>query len=266
MQSKKSSSLRAVYTYSLFFIFMCGISVLSHADTKVKQKCLINTETIKKRQNILFVDVRGKQIFSKKHILNSINVPLSLIKTQLFLKNRKIILIGNGWNEQALLDEFTSLEKSGFNSVTVLAGGIISWFKIKKSESKKDLISLTPKEFFNNKVEKKFVPFVISDNNIKLIKTTLPHAKTVSSKETKRQLLKRLKNLGKGNNPIIIFSSYNPNVDAALNNYLRKPLRKIYYFEGGFNAYYEANNLNKMTSLSNKSKRLSTKKPVSCAN
>ena len=94
----------------------------------------------------------------------------------------------------------------------------------------------------------------------------LPHAKIMSQKQTNKQLLSNIKRIGKGNNPIVIFSDTTPVIDTVINDYLRKPLRKIYFFEGGFDTYKKVSNLNKMTALSNQKKRLSTKKPVSCAN
>jgi len=269
------------YTYIniLFFIVAYSSSTLILAGTKtIQQHCIVTVDSIIKPQSFIYVDVRNELIFNKVHISNSINIPLSLIKTKTFLKNKTTILVGNGWNEQSLIDECISLKNNGFKSVKVLAGGIVSLFakgnngvrfefiNNKSSQTPLLLISLTSKEFFNNKLEKKFVPLVISNSTKKQITATLPHAKIYSLITTKKQLLNGLKRLGKGSNPIVIFSDNNTIVDAAINDYLRKPLRKIYFFEGGFNTYYMVNNLNKMTAVSNQHKRLSTKKPVSCAN
>lgn len=259
-------SLKYIYINIVICLTVYVFSTPIYADIKEQQQCTFHAEFFKKTSDIIFVDVRDKQFFNKKHISSSINIPLDLIKTKAFLKNKITILVGNGWNEQLLIDKCIQLKGKGFKSIKVVAGGIISWFKSQKELSKRTLISLSSKEFFNNKTEKKFVPFVISDKNKKLIKTALPYAKIVSPKATKRQLLKKLNRIGKGANPIVIFSDNSPIVDAAINDYLKKPLRKIYYFEGGFDAYYKVNNLNKMTALSNKNKRFSTKKPVSCAN
>lgn len=254
-----------IYIKILFYVVVCIFPMLVSADIKQKQ-CITHAKFLKKSGDITFVDVRDKKFFNEKHISSSINIPLDLIKTKAFLKNKLTVIVGNGWNEHLLIDECIQLKKKEFKSVKVLAGGIISWFKIQKELSKRTLISLTSKEFFNNKIEKNFVPFVISDKNKKRIKTTLPHAKIYSFKTTKKQFLNGLARLGKGVNPIVIFSDKNPIIDEALNEYLKKPLRKIYYFEGGYNAYHKVSNLNKMTAASNQHKRLSTKKPVSCAN
>lgn len=247
------------------------ISLSVHADNNQnsKEHCLISMKTLKKPKklnNLLFIDVRSNHIFNKKHIPNSINVPLQLTDTKAFLKNKNVVLVGNGWNEPLLIEKCIQLKIKGFKSVKVLSGGIISWFKSQKKLSKRALVSLTSKDFFNNKFEKKFVPYVISDKNKSLIRASLPHAKVISLKATKKQLLDRFKHLGKGINPIVIFSDVSPVIDAAINDYLHKPKRKMYYFEGGFNAYKQVDELNKMTSVSNQHKRLSTKKPISCAN
>lgn len=246
------------------------ISLSLSAETKKEnQNCLISSGTlkgIKETNNLLFVDVRSNQIFNEKHISGSINIPLQLMSTKAFLKNKNIVLVGSGWNEQSLIDQCRKLKSSGFKTVRVLAGGIITWFKNQNKLSKRSLISLNAKDFFNNNMGKKFVPYVVSTADNKIIKTVLPHAKIYSHKIIKTKLLKGMKRLGKGNNPIVIFSQYNPVVDAVINNYLKDSLRKVFYFEGGFEGYKKIHTLNKMTSLSNQSKRLSTKKPVSCAN
>lgn len=265
----------AMYLSSLFCILATSIPTQLVAEPKSKtHKCTISVRSLKNTtspQAPLFVDVRDKRFFNKKYISGSINVPLTLIHTKTFLKNKNVILIGNGWNEPSLTEKCGQLKDQGFTSVKVLAGGIFSWFKHQKKTSKRTLISLTAHEFFSLKMEKKFVPVVILDKALspstrKEVTTMLAHAKLYSLKTTKRQLLKGLHRLGKGGNHIVIFSDTNPIVDAALNDYLNKPLRKVYYFEGGFNAYKQVYELNKLTAVSNQHKRLSTKKPVSCAN
>ncbi len=265
MYYKKTSTLKVLFINSLFFIAFC-FPMLVCAENKVKQECVTYDEPLTKTNNILFVDVRAQQFFNIKNIPNSINVPLQLVSTKAFLKDKQVVLVGNGWNEQVLMDDCLSLKNNGYKSIRVLAGGITSWFKRKNIPLKRAFISLSSKEFFNNKLEKKFVPFVISNSTKKQITAVLPYAKIVSLETSKKQLLKGFARLGKGINPIVIFSDASPVIDAAINDYLRKPLRKMYYFEGGFNAYKQVDKLNKMTTASNQHKRLSTKKPVSCAN
>ena len=273
--NKLSSKSYYMYTYALSVVLF-ALSLSSNGDIQKETSAnyLVTAATLKKSKplnNTLFIDVRNKQIFSKKHIPGSINIPLQLISTKAFLKNKNVILIGNGWNESSLIQKSMQLKTKGFKSVKVLTGGIISWFKKNNDLSKRTLISLTSKEFFNVDIEKKFIPVVILNENVstklnKQIAEILPHARIMSRKQTNKQLLSNIKRIGKGNNPIVIFSNTAPVIDKTINDYLRKPLRKIYFFEGGFDAYIKVSNLNKMTALSNHKKRLSTKKPVSCAN
>lgn len=272
---KNSFSKIHFFYLSVISILLNVSSLPIYADTiSEQQECLISVALLnksKQKNNHLFIDIRNNQTFNKKHILGSINIPLELITTKSFLKNKNIVLVGNGWDESSLLDKCAQLKSKGFTSVRVLTGGIISWFLKQHKVSKRSLISVSSKEFFNVNIEKKFVPVVILDKNISNkekinIKAVLPHAKIVSLKTTRKQLLNRFNRLGKGNNPIVIFSDSMSTVDEAINHYHRNPLRQMYYFEGGFDTYQKVTNLNKMTALSNQKKRLSTKKPVSCAN
>ena len=260
------------YLYAVIIsIIVYATSLSLYADTikETSEGCLVTVDTLNKAEhanNTLFIDIRNKKTFNAKHISGSINIPLELIATKSFLKNKNVILVGSGWNESSLLDTCSQLKRKGYKSVRVLTGGIISWFIKQKNVPKRTLISLTSKEFFDVSFEKKFVPFVVSNIKKNQIDAVLPLAKTASLKATKKQLLSGFNRLGSGNNPIVIFSDAMSNMDGAIDAYMRKPLRKMYYFEGGFDVYQKVTNLNKMTALSNKSKRLSTKKPVSCAN
>lgn len=265
MVHKSTFLLKNIYLGILLCIPIYCISVPSYAKTN-EQKCTVHVKYIKKLKNTIIVDVRDKKYFKIKKVANSINIPLKLIKTKSFLKNKKTLIMGNGWNEHLLIDECMKLKKNGFKSVSVLSGGVVSWYKGNNNILKRNLILLSSKEFLNNNIEKKFVPFIVSNKSKKQINITLPHAKIYTTKVTKRQLLKGLNRLGKGENPVVIFSENNHIVDTVINNYLKKPLRKIYYFEGGFDAYERIYNLNKMITISNKNKRISTKKPVSCSN
>ena len=272
---KKAFSKNHFFLLPALSLLLSMSSFSTQAATSYNQnKCLVSIDSLNKAKNLntlLYVDVRDASSFNTKHILNSINIPYHLLEIKSFLKAKKVILIGNGWNESALIEKCDDLLNSGFKSVRVLTGGIISWFNKKNKVSKRELVTLTAKEFFNNNTEKKFVPVVLlnkepGSKQKKEIYSVLPHAKIISLKKSKKQLVQNLKALGKGANPIVIFSNTRYVVDATVNEYYRNPLRKMFYFEGGYDAYHEIIKLNKMTALGNDKKRLSTKKPVSCAN
>lgn len=215
MHLKSFTFRKAIFLYATACVIACTPSTLTYAATKdFKQECLVSTDSLKNTKNILYVDIRDEQIFNKKHIPNSINIPLNLISTKAFLKKQKSCISCNGWNEQSLIDMCTQLNKHRFKSINILKGGAVSWFKNKNTKSKINLISITHKEFFNNKTEIKFVPFVISDKAKNLINVILPHSKIPELK----QLIDRLKQIGKGINPIVIFSAESPSLDSALNN------------------------------------------------
>lgn len=113
-------------------INVISFSVYANTNQNSKEKCLVTVSTIKKSKpmtNTLFIDVRNSHTFNEKHIPNSINIPLQLTATKAFLKNKDVILVGNGWNEPSLIQKCIQLKTKGFKSVKVLTGGIISWFK-----------------------------------------------------------------------------------------------------------------------------------------
>jgi len=256
-----SSRLKYIEVRLLLCFAIGGASFPVYAAEKA---CLVQAKYLKETGANTFVDVRNKTFFEIKNIPGSLNIALNIIKTKSFLKNKNVILLGNGWNEPALIEECMQLKSKGFKSIKVLSGGIITLFNTKATHQKRSLVTLTSKEFFNTSEEKKFVPFVISDKD-KEFKMNLPHARVYTSKTAKKALLRDMVKLGKGKNPIVIFGEIHPVIDSVLNDYIKKGLRKVFYYMDGYADYNRMNNLHKITSLSNQRQRLSTKKPVSCA-
>jgi len=262
---RKKQYLKYLYANISLCVFLFSSTAI-HAEINITQKgCAVQAKQLKNNKDILFVDVRRKADFERGSILGSINISLTSLHTKAFLKNKKIILIGHGWNEHFLNLKCAELKTKGFKSVRVLSGGIVSWFKNKNKAGLSNLVSLSAVDFFNGS-NKKFVPFVISDKNQKTINAVLPYAKVYPNKVEQKQLLKGMKQLGKGDNPLVIFSDKSLMVDAAISAYLKTSLRKIFYYEAGFENYKKMNKLNKITAMSNQRQRLTTKKPVSCAN
>ena len=262
---RKTQCLKYLYANILFCVFLFSSTAI-HAEINITQKgCAVQAKQLKNNKDILFVDVRRKSDFERKSIPGSINIPLTLIDTKAFLRNKNIILVGHGWNERVLDQKCVDLKTKNFKSVKVLSGGIVSWFKNENKVMLKKLVSLSAVDFFNNS-DQKFVAFVISDKNKKTINAVLPHAKVYPAKVHKKKLLNAMKKLGQGDNPLVMFSDESVAVvDAAISAYLNSSLRKVFYYEAGFESYKKMNKLNKITAMSNQRQRLTTKKPVSCA-
>lgn len=73
------------------------------------------------------VDVRNPDLFAQTHIPGSLNIPGFAIRTKTYLKNRALVLIDEGYSRLELAHTASSLIAAGFNSVSILDGGLNYW-------------------------------------------------------------------------------------------------------------------------------------------
>lgn len=84
-------------------------------------------QVIARDKSIVLVDVRLPADYKKYRIPDSLNIPLSFVKTKRFLANRSVVFINNGFLREVLNNEIDRLKSSGFLDVAILAGGITDW-------------------------------------------------------------------------------------------------------------------------------------------
>jgi len=75
----------------------------------------------------MFIDVRQQGQFQRFHIPGSANLPAGSLVHKPTLKNKEILLVGDGKTERELYSVCGQLKQSGFSSVRVLAGGMASY-------------------------------------------------------------------------------------------------------------------------------------------
>ena len=80
-------------------------------------------------ENAIILDVREMKEYSSGHIVNSVHIPLSNLKTRISeldkYKNQKIIVSCRSGNRSS--QACASLKKEGFEEVFNLSGGIMAW-------------------------------------------------------------------------------------------------------------------------------------------
>ena len=70
----------------------------------------------------VIVDVRRPESFEKIRIPQSINLPLYAIKTKLFLRNKQVVLVNEGFDYMALAEEARKLKQSGYSVSNLIRG------------------------------------------------------------------------------------------------------------------------------------------------
>lgn len=81
---------------------------------------------VKNPELALWVDVRDEAAFSAAHIPGALNIPLYAVKTKAFLRNKKVVLVGYGFEGSQLEAEATKLKNLGFDT-RIWYGGVRGW-------------------------------------------------------------------------------------------------------------------------------------------
>ena len=81
------------------------------------------------RENALILDVRENNEYSEGHIINSLHIPISNIKTRMNeleqYKTQKVIVACRTGNRSS--QACANLRKEGFEQVFNLSGGVMAW-------------------------------------------------------------------------------------------------------------------------------------------
>jgi hypothetical protein len=88
-------------------------------DKKVKQRSKFRTDTASKQAVLIDVSKYSEPIVGRY----SLSIELNIIQVKSYLKNEKLVLVGDGFNDEALMNTAYHLEFKGFRDVNVLVNG-----------------------------------------------------------------------------------------------------------------------------------------------
>lgn len=236
----------------------------------VSAKSLLNE--LSKNQDFVLIDVRDKNEFEEYHIPDSINIPLYTIKTKGFLRDKRLVLINNGFNLKSLKETGEALVSKGY-SIRILQGGLLAWQKaggnlIGDAAGIKDINLISSEELFSE-ISKDSGNIVVinltsaSDNKTNI---DLPGKVNVPVKDIKDIPVIVSDQIKKnGSNPYINLLITDKDggeyetIDHALSEY--KDIN-IFYLRGGTNSYQAF--LNKQAMLKNR-KKIGVEKENECS-
>ena len=75
----------------------------------------------------ILIDTRPSSLFDAYHIPGAINMRPFAIKTKVFLKRKKLVLVDDAFSICRLLELGKELRHHGFGKVRILSGGISAW-------------------------------------------------------------------------------------------------------------------------------------------
>jgi rhodanese-related sulfurtransferase len=170
----------------------------------------------------------------------TISVPLYAVHTKNFIKDRNIVLLGNGIDDLKLVPECIRVQKSGAKRVRILKGGIRAWEQSVANKAHKTL-SLGDKIV---KSQDLYARTLGSDWLVLTNLSSTSERKEISKLFPKVPVLtayagKRInKALRKGKNIKVLVVTRNGDdyhaIHASLHN---RDVTRDYYLEGGINAY-----------------------------
>ena len=122
---------------------------------------------LKKKEEIVLVDVRNREEFEKFRISGSINIPLFAIKTKTFLKRKPLVLINEGYHYSPLERECKRLKDFGFTAAWILNGGLNAWREKGATVNgdifaQKELNRVPPQIFFEEKNDESCIVIDVS--------------------------------------------------------------------------------------------------------
>ncbi|MDD5412016.1 MAG: rhodanese-like domain-containing protein, partial [Methylobacter sp.] len=99
------------------------------------------------------MDTRSAVDFAEFHIEGAMNISTTELRSKPFLRNKSVVLIGNGKAEREQYIECRRLKSTGFRQVNVLRGGMPVWLASGRSvlgqpHNLTELTTLAPSELW----------------------------------------------------------------------------------------------------------------------
>jgi rhodanese-related sulfurtransferase len=219
-----------------------------HADSG---SLYISTESVlsvlKKRQEILFVDVRDRGAFDRFRIPGSMHIPLYALKTKPFLKDKPLVLISEGYPNLALEQTCDGLRAVGFAKTSILNGGLRSWIQKKGSVeggafAALEVSRVSPKHFFAQKESPGWLVIALSGSAAGSSSTMIPRAIALPWEGNPREFASALKAVisskpGSQQLSILICNEKGEKYESIERAVQREAIRNVFYLKGGLEAY-----------------------------
>lgn len=201
---------------------------------------LISVTELKKqtdKDNFVVVDVRNADEFEALQIPGSINITERYLLTKTFLKNKKVILVNEGFAISALQSLSERMKKSGFKSIRVLRGGLNAW----QHEGEKLEGNVLNQTIINQILPKQFYP-ELNYSDVVVLDVSSLNGK-LARKEISRQLKSRLiKQTGSKRNDrlrIVITSKQGDGYETVRQAIENLNWPYVFYLQGGTQAYMQ---------------------------
>ena len=201
---------------------------------------------LKKKEEIVLIDVRNRDEFERFRIPASINIPLFAIKTKTFLRHRPLVLINEGHSYSPLEQECKRLRDAGF-MVSILIGGLHHW-REKGAPLEGDVFAqealnrISPRLFFAEKDYEDRIVIDVSQSKESEARCLLPQGIRISYSNKPEQFISKLKaRIGKHTGDrflsVIIFDDNGKGYEKIQRLVRKAQINNVLYLSGGLEGY-----------------------------
>lgn len=201
---------------------------------------------------IVLVDVRRDEEFSKASIPGSINLPLYAVKTKAFLKTKTVVLLNNGVNYASLEQEAVDLIiRHGFSQVRILTGGLGHWRDAggELTGNSFDLEKLNLVSARDIFVDKNYDDWLVVDASLVISRDSaqfFPAVHHLPFSQDPNDFIKRLGAVikaGKPALPYILLINEHGDYESIKRAVANVRIRNVFYLDGGLRAYRDFNTM-----------------------
>ena len=202
---------------------------------------------LKKRQEILFVDVRDREAFEKFRIPGSIHIPLYALKTKAFLKDKPLVLVSEGYPNFALEQTCKALRDAGFTKTSILNGGLRYWIQKKgpiegDAFAQNELSRLSPRDFFAQKDSPEWLVITVSRSAAGSSQPLIPGAVHLPFEGNAPKFTSALNAIinSKARSPllsVLVCDERGEKYESIDRAVRKEEICKVFYLKGGMEAY-----------------------------
>ncbi len=205
------------------------------------KRCLKSADDIKRFVHAgksLVIDVRD-ELHQITHIDGTISVPLYALHSKNFIRERNVVLLGNGVNDFHLVHECVRLQNSGVKRAYVLQGGVRMWEqKVVNGDAFLQLQDkmVAARDIYTLELGRDWLLLTdsLSNTTAQEIRKIFPGSQlfAVSSKQGLGRILKKYKD-----GPALVMTETGKDyhaISALLQSY---EIKNDFYLEGGIAAY-----------------------------
>ncbi len=109
-------------------------ALMGHVSPAIVRSDYITAKALRrlmeKDKRLSVVDLRGHNAYSRAHVANAMSIPVGALPHKSWLKPRTVVLVDDGTGGQAAVQLCRELRQAGFVSVSILDGGMDSWYAL----------------------------------------------------------------------------------------------------------------------------------------